>query len=160
MKINQTDQLERLRQAEAPRAKPAAASGAFGDILAQKLGSDTAAAGTQSAAPAPLNVASLGTLAEVARTGQVASQTEGSIMRAVDSVLSQWETYAQQLGAPAGKEGLKQAYSELEKISHAVDGIKRELPGTAGKNIRSVVNELEVMTVTETFKFNRGDYLG
>jgi hypothetical protein len=68
--------------------------------------------------------------------------------------------YAQQLESPAKRANLREAYSVLEQISQAVSELKQDVPKFAATNpsLESMVNELEVLTVTETFKFNRGDY--
>ena len=80
-------------------------------------------------------------------------------MENMDTLLAEWENYADKLAAGSGGDSLKQAYGVLEHIESGVRQLKEELPESTTAGLGSLVNELEVMTVTEKFKFNRGDYL-
>jgi len=75
-------------------------------------------------------------------------------------VLDSFDSYAQKIGA-RGPLDLKSAYAELEDVARGLGALKdkgveqeQRLPG-----FQAMLNELEVMTTTERFKLNRGDYL-
>ena len=80
-------------------------------------------------------------------------------MNNMDTLLAKWEDYADTLAADSGGDSLKQAYGVLENIENGVRQLKEDLPEGLSPDLGSLVNEMEVMTVTEKFKFNRGDYL-
>ena len=63
--------------------------------------------------------------------------------------------------AGQGQASLKAVYNILDTISQKAQELKGML-GEIGNNpvLAGIVNELEVMSATEKFKFNRGDYLG
>lgn len=160
MKIR-NEHLEQLREEQQIRRKQpdlAGRPGKFGDLLAKEM--DKA-----SGAGEPVPVARLGSdLRFDPRTAghsMGAAPSEGRIMENMDALLDHWEKYAQRLESPAKRTNLREAYSELERISHAVSELKRDVPKLAASNpsLESMVNELEILTVTETFKFNRGDYM-
>lgn len=169
MKI-QTDQLSPLQQVgQVQKTPPVAPSQNFGEILAKEVDAGVAAAKT--AAPPPGGAMAGLAQAMAAQAGQAVqptqatqavgqpSNTDQAVMDNVNSLLNQWENYAGQLaGGNTGQ--LRQAYGTLENIQTGVQKLKDENPGLAGKSpqISSLVNELEVMTVTEKIKFNRGDY--
>ncbi len=74
----------------------------------------------------------------------------------VESVLDKWDNYAASL---AGSEsGLKSAYGTLDEIANEVAAIKESQPNL-DPGLKSIVDELETLTATEQFKFNRGDYV-
>ncbi len=81
----------------------------------------------------------------------------------VGGLLDQWETYAGKL-AQAGNNAnpdLKSVYSLLQNMGSELKGLRQSMPDLAERNgnLDSLLNELEVLTTTENFKFNRGDYL-
>lgn len=169
MKIR-TDHLEALRQEELQRTKQSSKTGMFADVLAKETATDDTGATQDSsqakavaAAPLPLDVEGVETA-----TGPEAADgnppTEQMVMEHLDSVLTQWEAYASGLKGGAGEGDLREAYGRLETISSQVGQIKETLPGMqqgspASPALQSMVNELEILTVTERFKFNRGDYM-
>ena len=55
--------------------------------------------------------------------------------------------------------GLKQANNMLANIEDSVRQLKAATPNLSSDSpLNSMVNELEIMTVTERNKLNRGDY--
>ena len=78
------------------------------------------------------------------------------IMNRLESVLDQWEKYSQSLKTP----DLRNSFSILESIRHDLQNLQAELgqDSESAPGVNSLLNELEVMTVTERIKFNRGDY--
>ena len=162
MKI-QTDQLTALRQTTEQSRGTRESSDAFAAILAKETGSTSEAQSTGLAAPPLSSLAGidLASLQGVASTDAVADITEQerAVMNNMDTLLAKWEDYADTLAADSGGDSLKQAYGVLENIENGVRQLKEDLPDGASPGLGSLVNEMEVMTVTEKFKFNRGDYL-
>ena len=74
--------------------------------------------------------------------------------------LDMWDSYVQTLGS-GRRESLRDAYALLEGISSKLSDLKRsaaaveeQMPGFG-----DLVNRLDVLTTSERFKFNRGDYV-
>lgn len=74
--------------------------------------------------------------------------------------LDMWDTYTATLGTSTKDTALRDAYSLLEGIDARVAQLRAN--PAAGRNaaLDAILNELEIMSTTEKFKFNRGDYLG
>lgn len=161
MKI-QNDQLTALQQTAAKTAgakEGKDGSDAFAALLAREVGDDQSSQGLGLVAPplagySALDVSGL----QDEATGQFSEQ-ERAVMKNMNSLLAKWEDYADQLASVAGKDSLKQAYGVLENIETGVQQLKDDLPSDANAGLGSLVNELEVMTMTEKIKFNRGDYI-
>ncbi len=84
-----------------------------------------------------------------------------SVLNQASGALDMWESYANTLRMPEGKGNLREAYSLLEGIESQVSALKSNSKETLEQNpeLASLVNELEIMSVTEKIKFNRGDYV-
>jgi len=161
MKI-QTDQLTALRQIAEQPQDSRESSDAFAALLAKQVGDaqTTQAAGLTApplAGLAGVDVSGLQVDGNSGDLGQFSDQ-ERAVMEDVDTLLAKWESYADKLAAGSEEGSLKQAYGVLENIETGVKRLKEELPSDANAGLGSLVNELEVMTVTEKIKFNRGDY--
>jgi len=165
MKI-QTDQLTALRQAVDQSKGTQESSDAFAALLAKEVGGDQTA---QTAQTTGLSVPPLSGLATLDMSGLQEAETdaasgqfteeERTVMNNMDTLLAKWENYADKLASGTGGDSLKQAYGVLENIETGVKQLKDDLPSDAKGGLGSLVNELEVMTVTEKIKFNRGDYM-
>ena len=172
MKI-QTDQLTALQQTSEQSKGTKDSSDAFAALLAKEVGNDQT---TSALSAPPLSSLSGLTLSglqatDAAETTDAAESTatteasgqfteqERAVMDNMDTLLAKWENYADQLAAGSGGDSLKQAYGVLENIETGVKQLKDDLPSDANSGLGSLVNELEVMTVTEKIKFNRGDYM-
>ncbi len=162
MKI-QTDQLRALQQAAEQSKGKRDDSDAFAALLAKEVGTEQPARTTGLAAPplsslAGLDLSGCQAAEATEATGQFTEQ-ERAVMDNMDTLLAKWENYADKLAAGSGTDSLKQAYGVLENIETGVKQLKDDLPSDANAGLGSLVNELEVMTVTEKIKFNRGDYV-
>lgn len=75
--------------------------------------------------------------------------------------LDMWDGYARALSSSGEGASLKEAWNMLESIEKQVAQLRRDTDSIRGKSVGfdSLLNDLEVMTVTEKFKFNRGDYI-
>ncbi len=84
-------------------------------------------------------------------------QTLGQTSRALDML----DLYAQKLRAPSNDGNLRDAYALLEGIEAQVSTLKANNKQTLEQNpdLADLVNELEILSTTEKFKFNRGDYM-
>ncbi len=164
MKITQ-DTTSALQQAESQeRSRTSSDAEVFGDILAREV-QGTEAQGTAQTAVPPIDggMLEIASLIEAEGTAPTADLTEKerTAMENVDSLLTEWENYADQLASGEQEGGLRQAYGVLEHIESGVQKLKQDWPGMdqENPNMGSLVNELEVMAVTEKIKFNRGDYI-
>jgi hypothetical protein len=164
MKITQdtTSALQQAESQERNRTSPDAE--VFGDILAREVQGAEAQDAARTAVPpidgGMLEIASL-IEAEGATPAADLTEKERTAMENVDSLLTEWENYADRLAASGQEGGLRQAYGVLEHIESGVQKLKQDWPGMdqENPNVGSLVNELEVMAVTEKIKFNRGDYI-
>ncbi len=163
MKIH-SQHIEALKQQEQAKSKETAEKGRFEALLAKEVGAGVSTASSAPLAPPPgaraLGVGSLLAAEQVAAT-QPSTEAEQEIMNNIESVLTQWESYAQTLAEPQSSQALRQAYGVLETISSEVSMLKERMPqlGAAETNLQTMVDELEILAVTEQVKFNRGDYL-
>lgn len=163
MKI-QNDQLTALQQTAAKSTGTKDGSDAFAALLAKEVGDDQSSQEKGLTAPplagyAALDMSGLQDAAGSVEASGQSSEEEQAVMKNMDSLLAKWEDYADQLASGSGGDSLKQAYGVLENIESGVKQLKDGLPQNASAGLGSLVNELEVMTVTEKIKFNRGDYL-
>ncbi len=164
MKIT-NDELDALRQQELTRSNTSSEAGNFQEVLAQEIGGDSTSASVEGlGAPPPgaktLGIGSMLQVENLSET-QETMPTEREVMDNIDSLLSKWENYAQTLQTQDQDEGLRQAYGVLENIEQDIEGLKETVPNLAQENsdLQNMVDELEIMAVTEKIKFNRGDYI-
>lgn len=165
MKIR-TDQYGVLGTQESLPTAPQPETGtSFEGLLSQeveKSRSQTGAARTLAPPPGAkaLGISPLLTVQEISQT-ENPSETEQKVMEHIDILLHKWENYAQVLKTPGTGDDLRQAYGYLENIQSEVQVLKGAAPSlrTENPSLKSMVDELEILTVTEQFKFNRGDYL-
>ncbi|MEF3697380.1 hypothetical protein [Desulfolutivibrio sp.] len=164
MKITQ-EQINALRQADSQdQSRTTAEAGVFENLLNREVqGIEAQDAGTISAPPIGGGMHEIASLlqAEGATPAQDLTEKERTAMENVDSLLTEWENYADQLASGSQEGGLREAYGVLEHIESGVQKLKQDWPDMSEDNpgMGSLVNELEVMAVTEKIKFNRGDYI-
>ncbi len=81
-----------------------------------------------------------------------------SLVSGIENTLEGLSTYSSSLQDPAN---LKSAWSSLNAMNQDISKMQRNFTQLSSKNpsIGSMLNDLEVTAVTETYKFNRGDYL-
>lgn len=73
--------------------------------------------------------------------------------------LDLFDSYTRTLGSAGGSTTLRDAWGLLEGIDTQVAQIRTDSEGVRNAELESLLNTLEVMTTTEKFKFNRGDYI-
>ena len=152
-----------LNEAQSLKKQEQAVQG-FEALLAQKLGQAQGVTPEMNAGMDALRglVPGLGSVAagqtpeELARSATLALQ-EAAVR--IDSLFNEVDEYADQLQQPGGD--LRSAYAGLQALVANVAGLKAAYPGLDGSSpeLAAMVNELDVLTTTEMFKFNRGDYL-
>jgi chromosome segregation ATPase len=129
----------------------------FGDMLTREMkGSKAGKAGTL---PPPGGSAAMSAMLHAEHASRISqtSNVGSKVMENVENVLAKWEDYAHQLEHRG--EDLRGAHQTLESIAEDVKQLKSDLPEGGDEGLRSLVDELEILTVTERFKFNRGDYI-
>lgn len=170
MKI-QNEHLRALQENEAQRAKKTQNGEGFDALLSREITANPAQ-GEEAASAAPLpglagphgiqNPALL-EMQAAKTSGTLQAQGMGVLQEAtgdMDAMLSMLDNYAGQL-ALDGKADMREAFSLLEGVSGEISRFKAKYPtvGTEQPELASLVEELDVLATTETFKFNRGDYL-
>jgi hypothetical protein len=162
MKIR-NDQLQALQQQQGEtRVKPGR-GGDFESLLAARIGEAQGTEAGASASPltgglaAHLSPALLGLEEDGAEAAGALGLDE--VSQSIDGLFTAMDAYAASLSSPEGD--LRGAYALLRNLDRDVKALREAVPdlGTRHAGLAAVVNELEVMTVTEHFKFNRGDYL-
>lgn len=154
MKIH-PDHIEGVRQSENQKANQTAKpQQAFGDVLGQEVSKANSTTSSAPIAPPPgLTVNPL--FSTQAVSAVTSSVSEGEAVAQVERALETLESYADKLGD--SKTGdLRQAYAALEDLQSGVEDLKGMADSHPG--LKSVVDELEVLALTEQIKFNRGDY--
>lgn len=165
-----TEQLEALlrqqeQQATAAR-RQADTSDGFEALLAQQLGGGAELANAAGGLLPP-GAAQAGLISQMLLNGAEQEQTRDPDAEILQEAFAQasgtldlWDSYAKTLGSSADGGSLRDAYALLQGIDSQVARIRQNTVGVRGKNpgFDSLLNELEVMTATEKFKLNRGDY--
>lgn len=168
MEINaeQLEALLRVQEQQAQTArKPTGQPGVFDALLTEQLaGQDNGAAATSPLPPG----AQAALYSQILLNGVGASEAtdpDTAVFQAAfdqaSGTLDMWDMYAKTLGSSPTDSSLREAYALLEGIDSEVSKIRQDTAGVRGKNpgLDGLLNELEVLTATEKFKFNRGDYL-
>ena len=169
MKVT-NDQLEALlrqqSQSSSTSRTQTAQGGGFEAALTEQLGLENAVA--TSAFP----TSATGQTSQASMISQMllgTTQTEStdidedviqSAFSQASGTLDMWDSYVNALGSSGQGGSLREAYSLLQGIDGQVAALKTNTAAVRGQNtgLDSLVNELDVMTATEKFKFNRGDY--
>ncbi len=171
MEINaeQLEALLRVQEQQARNArKPEGQPGAFDALLARQLsGQESGQARGAAASPLPPGTQTAlfsQILLNGAETNQ-ATDPDAAVLQAAfeqaSGTLDLWDTYAKTLGSSPADGSLREAYALLEGIDSEVTRLRQDTAGVRGKNsgLDDLLNDLEVLTATEKFKFHRGDYL-
>ncbi len=164
-----TDNVESLlKQQELQAKKPAAAkSGAtegFGAAFAEQVALGGADNDTQvDASLAGIQPSVVQQLLISGAENTAASEENMTTSQAFDrasGALDMWDSYVNVLRTSGTNGNLRDAYSLLEGVDAHVSTLKTEAEPLLKQNpqLASLVNELEVLSTTEKFKFNRGDY--
>ena len=169
MKIN--TELERVLLGEQakPQKKAAASddSNIFGSLLDDELAvskdvqtkTNSSENVTHSTALAdPFALSANGMIGTVAASTAAAEQDiVQSLVSGINGAIDGMNAYSQSVQNPASH---KQAWSSLSAMNQSIGAMQKDFGKLSSQNpsLGSMLNDLEVMGVTETYKFNRGDY--
>lgn len=168
MKIrnDQNPSLDALLSLQESAATPAEGDGqAFRAALSERL--DAGAAQAENAVPSMPGGAQTELISQIllgaGDDGGGSALSAGAAQVAfhdASGALDMWDSYVQTLGS-GRRDSLRDAYALLEGISSKLGDLKRsaaaveeQMPGFG-----DLVNRLDVLTTSERFKFNRGDYV-
>ena len=171
MKIDNSE-LERILQGEQAKPKKPASSSAnstsdaFGSLFNSELSATDAQAKPSSSenlmhATSLSNSLALSANGATAMAGSKASANEkdvvDSLVSGINDTIEGMDAYAHSVQNPAS---LKQAWSSLNVMNQNIGSMQKDFGKLSSQSpsIGSMLNELEVIGVTETYKFNRGDY--
>ena len=159
MKIS-NEQLRIMQEAELRKAQQQGKlGGEFGEIFARQLEQAKAAASPAGASPMSVKpTAQLHPVEQAATVQGLLSSHEAATR--MDGMFTSFERYAEQIAR--GETGsLREAYALLQEVSGQIAGFRAAFPDaeSAMPGLAGLLNELDVLMTTETFKFNRGDYL-
>ncbi len=154
------NQAAGIQQQEEARRKQKAAGG-FEALLAEQTQGGVAQGVADGAGLSRTVLQSLETLQGVEKGEETSALSGLSADTAgrLDGILAGFEEYAQQLGT--SEPDLKSSFALLQRMSGQIAEMRAAFPDLAEQSpeLAAMVNELDVMATTETFKFNRGDYL-
>jgi len=165
MKVR-VEQLKALLQQEqaVPKAQPKGEG--FEAMLAQEL--RQSGGGTQGVLPPPPGTQA-GVVSQMlleAASGQAESVDpfEDALRQSfqqASGLLDSVNAYVDALSARGADGNLKAIYPLLEGLERQMGVLKQGAAPLEAKHagLASLINELEVLTTTEKFKFNRGDYI-
>lgn len=160
IRTEQLDALRRQQEYTASKSVPEKGN-SFADALARQLSTSTEDIQQQISVPPP--GAQVGVIGEML-IGSAANTSGGATVETVvqqtSGALDMWDSYADAL-SKSGTTDLRQAYSLLQGLDSQLTALKESAQPILGQNpeLANIVNDLEVMTATEKFKFNRGDYI-
>ena len=174
MKIN--SELERVLLGEQTKLqkKPASpdnsAAKTFGSFFENELdvtsGAQAQTASSSSTAQAnslsnPLNLSTDRLASSTGAQASTAPMNEKSVVESlvsgIQNMVEEMDTYSSSV---QNATGLKQAWANLSTMSQNIGAMQKDYAKLSNPNpsMGSMLNSLEVLTVTETYKFNRGDY--
>ena len=158
--------LSKQEQQATAALRQAGPGDGFEALLAQQLGGGAEWANAAGGLLPP-GAAQAGLISQMLLNGAEQEQTSDPDAEILQEAFAQasgtldlWDSYAKTLGSSADGGSLRDAYALLQGIDSQVARIRQNTVGVRGKNpgFDSLLNELEVMTATEKFKLNRGDY--
>lgn len=158
MKIR-PDQIEGIRQQDQQSRTDKAdkAGKAFQELLNAEVGKGEKAAKPLSPPPLP-GMGGVNSLLNVQQVQSVdAAGAQRAVAEKVENLLDKVDDYAAEIESENAGGSLRRAHGLLDEIEQGVSGLKEQ--AASDPTLRGVVDELEVLSVTERIKFNRGDYL-
>ncbi len=84
-----------------------------------------------------------------------------ALLNEIDNSLSSLDMYTQSIQSQNASHNLmKQAWQGLMAFSQSVNDLRQNYANLSEQDssLDAMINDLEIMAVTETYKFNRGDY--
>ena len=161
MKIT-SEQLRALQEREAKRTKGPQSGDGFTEVLTRQLdeSGQSAPVMPENAPVVTQGLATISLSGTTEKTGSSAASHSEEAANQMDGMVTTFEQYASQMARNEGAD-LREAYSLLENMSGQIAGFKSRFPnaGEEMPELAAMLNEIDVLATTETFKFNRGDYL-
>ncbi|MCG8530190.1 MAG: hypothetical protein MI749_05950 [Desulfovibrionales bacterium] len=154
-----TEQITQIVQQDKTATASKRTADGFYNLLSQEIELQSKAAEEATLPPGARSIAFDPRLATGQQQAQAATDPE-QVADELEGILDQWEKYSTQI-ATADTPDLKGAFGTLQELAYNLATLKQTAPSLKSDfpELDSVRNELEVMTVTEQFKLNRGDYL-
>lgn len=172
MKIN--SELERILLAQqqaqqAAKPKSADSSTAFEDILQSAMQKPDATRANEeiSLSTLALSAQHIGIESENIASAQTASEADANtaysrsaLLADIENSLSSLDLYTQSVQSQNPAFNLKQAWQGLAAFNQSVNDLRQNYASLSEQDssLDAMINDLEIMAVTETYKFNRGDY--
>jgi len=171
MKIN--SELERIlraqQQAQTVKTKSADSSTAFEDLLQGAMQKQDATRLNDEEISLPsLDLAALSIGIETENVSEVQSTSEEdmsanprqALLNAIENSLSSLDLYTQSIQSQNASLNMKQAWQGLTAFNQSVNDLRQNYASLSEQDssLDAMINDLEIMAVTETYKFNRGDY--
>ena len=162
MKIT-NEQLRALQEAEGRRVKTPQTGDEFGALFTRQLDAEqpqgsSALDNASALTPGLRSVPLAGIMDDSALSDSQSEAREAAGQ--MENMFGALERYADELGRN-DKADLRRAYGMLEDMGNQIAGFKSRFPnaGADQPELAAMVNELDALVTTETFKFNRGDYI-
>ena len=164
MKVRMEELNALLQQAQAAQKAPSKGEG-FEALLAKELRQPGGSA--QGTLPPPPG-AQTGVInqmllepSEQAEPGDPLEDTLQLSLQQASGLLDSLNAYVNALSAHGADGNLKAIYPLLEGLEQQMGALKQGAAPLEEKHagLAALINELEVLTTTEKFKFNRGDYI-
>ena len=164
MKIRM-EELNALLQQEQVSQKAQSKGDGFDALLAREL--QQAVGGVQGSLPPPPGAQAgvigqmlLDPLAQTESADPLDEALQQSLQQA-SGLLDSMNAYMNALSTRGTDGNLKALYPLLEGVEQQMGALKQGAASLEGKHagFASLINELEVLTTAEKFKFNRGDYI-
>lgn len=160
MKIS-NEKLRAIQEQEAQRARTQKSSDDFTDILSRQLDAGQAMS-ADGVSQSPVSAQGVSVLPMTGMQANGLDSNPADFEEAttrMESMFSTFEQYADTIGRE-GTGDLREAYSLLESMNSQIAGFKERFPDASAQQpqFASLLNEIDVLATTETFKFNRGDY--
>ena len=164
MKVR-VEQLNALLQQEQAAQKAPSKGEGFDALLARELRQP--GGGAQGTLPPPPG-AQAGVISQMLLAPLVQADTDDPLedvlqqsFQQASGLLDSVNAYMNALSARGADGNLKTLYPLLEGLEQQMDALKQGAMPLEEKHagLASLINELEVLTTTEKFKFNRGDYI-
>ena len=166
MEIN-TQQMEALlhlqeQQAQNPRKSGGQAAG-FEALFNQQMQSQTAGLAGMPASPVAVQTEIYTQTLAANDQEREDLDPDSAVLQAAfeqaSGTLALWDSYARALGGATSDATLRDAWGMLEGIDSQIAQMRNHPARALDSGLDGILNELEIMTATEKFKFNRGDYL-
>lgn len=169
MKIN--SELERIllaqQQAQTAKTKSADSSTAFEDILqsamqkpdATRLDEGTSLANLDRS-PQNMRIETEDIERLLASDEDTSAPPRQALLNAIENSLSSLDMYTQSIQSQDASFDMKQAWQGLTAFNQSVNDLRQNYASLSEQDssLDAMINDLEIMAVTETYKFNRGDY--